>query len=114
MNLKKLIALPAIPLLAISMAACGSEEKPSKDAVASGLKTLLSAELESYGADVSSLIDDSVYTCVADEIYDDISAAGLKAIAEADTEAEVFESGDQQKIEEALTQCATSSVQSGQ
>ncbi|MBE6484660.1 MAG: hypothetical protein E7Z96_07835 [Actinomycetaceae bacterium] len=107
MNLKKLIALPAIPLLAISMAACGSAEKPSKEEVSNAMQTYLQPMMEAqYGSEVSAILTDDFYTCLVDEVYDDFSAEALQAVVDGDMEAEVFTDDDLQKTQEASAKCA--------
>ena len=91
-NMKRSIAAAGLALaLPFGLAACGGDEKPSKDDVKAGMAEML----ESYGVDpatmeaagVSSESLDAYYTCIVDDIYDDSSASLLQGIADGDEDA---------------------------
>ncbi|MCF2707281.1 hypothetical protein I6E29_08410 [Arcanobacterium haemolyticum] len=104
MNVRKAIALFAIPAAALSLAACGSDKPDIKDVEAGLTKQLTSVlgeETDLGDADISG------YTsCVAKEIYDKVSADTLKVIAAADPNAELSQD-DTTAMMDASTACAS-------
>ena len=147
MNIKKLMALPAVPLLAISMAACGNDSdaevtttqaevtteapttvestepavvetttetettvdddaKPSKEEVATGLRTIMTPMFEQIGgSDAASTFGDPFYACVTDEIYDVFPADTLRGIADGDATTPIS-AENQQTLIDAAAPCA--------
>jgi len=111
-SIKRLIALPAIPLLAISLAACGndSDAKPSKEEVANGIQSVLKPVMEEQvGSELADLLDESFYSCIVDEIYDDVSTDTLKALANGEANS-LISADDQSEITEASGSCATKAL----
>lgn len=97
------IALP------FGLAACG-DDKPSKEDVTDGMSAMLTdmglstEQFESMGVTEEDL--DNFYTCIVDDIYDDVDAATLQKLADGDPEGQV-EQEDLTTIETASTGCAS-------
>lgn len=103
--------------LPFGLAACGGDEKPSKDEVRDGVAVMLDQQLSAMGvtadqieaAGLGPALDD-YYSCVVDGVYDDVSADTLQKIADGDPEAQVAD-GDLQTLTDASESCVASELE---
>ena len=106
-NMKRSIAAAGLALaLPFGLAACGGDDKPSKDEVKEGMTTIL----EDYGinaetmeaAGISAEQLDNYYTCIIDEIYDEVDAESLKSVADGQDQ---ILAEDQAALNSAVSSC---------
>ena len=109
MKLKKLSALFMIPALAVSLAACGSEEKPTKEEVTTGLSKAMESEIDD--ATVEQLGQealDNYYSCIVEGSYDDLSDDTLRSLADGEEPKADTDSADYKVFEGAIEDCTQS------
>lgn len=98
--------------LPFGLAACGGADKPSKDEVLDGMSTMLDEQFAAMGASKEQLeqigITDEMfgeyYSCIVDDIYDEVDNDTLQKIAAGDAEARV-PSDDEAVLESASMDC---------
>jgi len=97
--------------LPLGLAACGGDEKPPKEDVIDGMSTILEKEFEKMGTSVDQLAElgvtqdmlDDYYSCIVDDIYDDVEAVSLRNIADGKDE---IASSDRTALTNATTACS--------
>ncbi|MGO3085352.1 hypothetical protein [Ancrocorticia populi] len=109
MKMKKLSALFMIPALAVSLAACGGEDKPTKEEVTSGLSQAMDEYIDAEVVDqLGQEALDNYYGCIVDESYDDLSDDTLKSLADGEEPTASEDSDDYQTFNSATETCTQS------
>ncbi|WP_133246089.1 hypothetical protein [Ancrocorticia populi] len=109
MKMKKLSALFMIPALAVSLAACGGEDKPTKEEVTSGLSQAMDEYIDAEVVDqLGQEALDNYYSCIVDESYDDLSDDTLKSLADGEEPTASEDSDDYQTFNSATETCTQS------
>lgn len=97
--------------LPFGLAACG-DDKPSKDEVLSGMSDMLDEQFAAMGASAEEMESlgfgdgafDDYYSCIVDDIYDDVSTDTLQKIADGDPDAQIA-ADDERELEDATQGC---------
>ncbi len=101
---KRISAAFMAGVAALALTAC-SGDKPSKDDVKKGFKKVM---VEEMGQEMVDMVGEDALTkyigCIVDEIYDDVSADTLKAIADGDLDYKPKDDEDD-KFEKAYEKC---------
>lgn len=84
-HMKKIVGFIAVPVLALSLAACGS--KPSKEEVLEGLKQQMQSSPALPGISEENLV--KISTCVVDKVYDKVSNETLRSLIDGDQSRDV-------------------------
>lgn len=109
MKMKKLSALFMIPALAVSLAACGGDDKPTKEEVTSGLSQAMDEYIDAEVVDqLGQEALDNYYSCIVDESYDDLSDDTLKSLADGEEPTASEDSDDYQTFNSATETCTQS------
>lgn len=107
----KLSRLAAVSLLIaapISLAACGSDDKPAKADVKSGYSKLLKSSLGADAATGGDMLD-KISSCTVDKVYDKASTQTLKAMASGDKSTKADDS-DETLLTDATKDCTTTAM----
>lgn len=110
-TMKRSLVVTGLALaLPFGLAACGGDDKPSKEDVLAGFDQMLAqmgmdeASLESFG--VSGEQMDNYASCIVDDIYGEVSADLLNAVADGDAEAQVdISEEDEEVVTDAVESC---------
>lgn len=96
--------------LPFGLAACGGDDKPSKEEVRAGLDSMLAdqgmgtEDLEQLGVE-GDIVDD-YFNCIVDGIYDDVSNDTLNALADNNPDASL-PSEDEEVFQDATMACTS-------
>ena len=98
--------------LPFGLAACGGADKPSKDEVLDGMSTMLDEQFAAMGASKEQLeqigITDEMfgeyYSCIVDDIYDEVDNDTLQKIADGDPDAQIA-ADDERELQDATQGC---------
>ncbi len=105
MKLKKISALLMVPALAVSLAACGGSEKPTKEEVKTGMATAIRDQMGSQADALTDEQMDSYLSCIVDESYDKVSDETLRSLADGEEPSASSDSADAQAFNDAATTC---------
>ncbi|MBM9433462.1 hypothetical protein [Flaviflexus equikiangi] len=109
---RSLTAIGLALALPFGLAACGGDDKPSKSEVLAGVDTMMQKQFETLGVTIEDFESvgvtqedlDSFYSCIVDEVYDNVSNETLNKIVDGDPETELT-GDDLTTIETASTTC---------
>ncbi|WP_188043855.1 hypothetical protein [Changpingibacter yushuensis] len=105
MDIRKLGALTAMSLLAMSLAACENTGSPTRENVQKGYISIVKDSLEELNAGVTSDAIDDYAACLVDATFDQLSESGLSALANQDF-SEAFSDDDVTLISDASDDCS--------
>lgn len=105
MDIRKLGALTAMSLLAMSLAACENTGSPTRENVQKGYISIVKDSLEELNAGVTSDAIDDYAACLVDATFDQLSESSLSALANQDF-SEAFSDDDVTLISDASDDCS--------